>query len=345
MDMDINSGHSAQNIGVRQINIEVLRVVAMFLIVMGHYLYHLKKSQSFSPTSELFSYVFLQVVYVFTSIGVNLFVLITGYFLINRLEFRLRGMIRVSLTTIFYSLAIYILFCLFGSQCYSSTLLLHCFEPIPIHQYWFVAKYLGLILVAPFLSMMASCLERKEYLRMLAILFVLFFEWPYGEIFGNGMSLCWFCFLYLVGGYIRRYGLGRWVESHLVTIILIVAVGIFSLHVGSNIVGYIKTGTPFLLKYDANNSFTFFLALPVFAWFARRPMNGQLPTRISRIAPYTFGVYLLHEHSLMRGLLWDNIAPQVFPALPLFLHVLVLSIIVFMSAVIVDWILKAIIRI
>ena len=238
--------------------------------------------------------------------------------------------------TIFYSLAIYLGFCYFGAEPFSLKRLMVCLEPIPTHQYWFVAKYIGLLLVAPFLSKLASGLEKKDYIRMLIILFVLFFKWPYGEMFGGGMSLSWFCFLFLVGGYVRKYGLGVWVESHLVAIIIVVSFGIFALHAGACYWDCLKNGAPFDLRLFSNNSFTFLLALPLFVWFVRRPMNGSFASLVSRVAPYTFGVYLVHAPALMSEQIWGNIAPSVFPSLPLYLHVIIASLVVFIGAVLVD---------
>ena len=338
--MDTKTGKITSTSFGRQTNIELLRVVAMLLIVTGHYLYHLKTTEpplSFSPASipELTNFCLLQLLYVFTSTGVNLFVLITGYFLAERTDFRLRGMIRVSITTIFYAVVIYLLFCLFGKTVFSTSEFIRNLEPVPVHQYWFVAKYLGLLLVAPFLAMLVSQLDKHRYRLLLAILFLLLFEWPYGELFGGGMSLTWFCFLFLVGGYLHRYGLPLhrdWLA------VIIVALLIFALHTVTDVLTYLKSGAPFVLKYDANNSVTFFLALLVFVCFARRQFSGRLWRRVALIAPYTFGVYLFHEYSLMRIFLWEETAPLILPRLPLFIHVLVISVLVFLCGIIIDYI-------
>ncbi len=327
----------------RQSNVEVLRVMAMFFIVLGHYFYHYIKTNgalsSFDAgsMSAMTDYSLMELMIVFTSTGVNLFVLITGYFLIGRISFRLKGMVKVGITTIFYAAGIYLLFCVLQAHDFSLREFLYNLSPIPLHQYWFVAKYLGLLLVAPFLSRMVSGLEKKEYQRLLLILFVLFFEWPFGEMFGGGMSLSWFCFLYLFGGYIRRFGMFRWIEQHPLTAIFAIAVVIFSMHTATNVLAYMKNGAPFVLKYDANHSVTFFLSAAIFVYFVRKPMEGRLAKGISLMAPYTFAVYLIHEHSLMRGLIWNQIAPNVFPEMPLWLYGLVLCSAIFLCAVIIDF--------
>ena len=74
----------------RQPGIEVLRMLAMYLIVLGHYLYnYVKTSEAFSTfdvaqPAQALSYALTETTIVFTSMGVDLFVLITGFFLVEK---------------------------------------------------------------------------------------------------------------------------------------------------------------------------------------------------------------------------------------------------------------------
>ena len=326
----------------RQPGIEVLRMLAMYLIVLGHYLYNYVKTGEALSTfdvaqpAQAISYALTETMIVFTSTGVDLFVLITGFFLVSRPVFRIKGMLSVALTTIFYAVGVFVLFCLTGRHGFALKELLLNLSPIPVHQYWFVAKYLGLMLVAPFLSLLALQLSRKGYQLLLLVLFVLFFEWPFGELFGGGMSLNWFCFLFLVGGYLSRHGIPSWLSAHTGWGIVAVAAAIFALHTATNLLAWQKTGAPFVLKYDGNHSFTFFLALFIFVLFVRNPLQGRTVEGLARLAPYTFGVYLLHEHYLLKDVLWQHIAPAFLPTLPLFLHGILLSLLVFCAALFID---------
>lgn len=326
----------------RQSDIEVLRMLAMYLIVLGHYLYNYVKTSAALSTFDMahpiqiFSYTLNEGMIIFTSTGVDLFVLITGFFLVSRPVFRIKGMFSVSFTTIFYAVGVFVLFCLTGHYGFTFKELLLNLSPIPIHQYWFVAKYVGLMLVAPFLSLLVYHLSKKGYRLLLFVLFILFFEWPFGEIFGGGMSLNWFCFLFLTGGYLSRHGIPSWLSSHTGWSIVAVAAAVFALHTASNLLAWLKTGAPFILKYDSNHSFTFFLALLIFVLFVTNPLQGHIMNGLARLAPYTFGVYLLHEHYLLKNVLWHHIACTFLPSLPLFLHGILLSLIIFCSALFID---------
>ena len=92
----------------RSINFEVLRVLAMFFIVTQHYVYWgLKPSEwyHFMPMNssfDIFNYISMEALYIISVIGVDCFVMITGYFLIDRLSFRWKGMMNVWLQTFVY---------------------------------------------------------------------------------------------------------------------------------------------------------------------------------------------------------------------------------------------------
>lgn len=92
----------------RYSNFEVLRVLAMLLIVIQHYIlcglkpsewYH---SMPMNNSLDIFNYLSMEAIYIISVIGVDCFVMITGYFLIDRLSFRWKGMMNVWLQTFLY---------------------------------------------------------------------------------------------------------------------------------------------------------------------------------------------------------------------------------------------------
>ena len=63
----------------RKTNIELLRIIAMILIISFHYVY--KSNFTFEELS-VNSFI-VKVFYMFGELGVNLFILITGYFMVT----------------------------------------------------------------------------------------------------------------------------------------------------------------------------------------------------------------------------------------------------------------------
>ena len=99
----------------RNNNFDVLRVLALFLIVIQHYIlcglkpsevYHYMPMESFG---DILNYISMEALYILSVVGVDCFVMITGYFLINRLSFRWKGMMRIWIQTFVYGIAVSLL--------------------------------------------------------------------------------------------------------------------------------------------------------------------------------------------------------------------------------------------
>ena len=87
----------------RSSNLELLRIISMFLIVMHHYAVHggfqlLEKDLSLNK-------IIIQILSGGGQLGVNLFILISGYFLIDS-EFKINKLLKLIFETFFYSVII-----------------------------------------------------------------------------------------------------------------------------------------------------------------------------------------------------------------------------------------------
>lgn len=324
----------------RQTHIEFFRVFTMFMIVMSHFIYHgVRVNPAFNTfsihsVSAMVDYTFLQLFSLFTSTGVNCFILISGYFLIEKTEMR-RSLFKIWFQTIFYSLTFFCIF--YEPETFSLKTFLDNFSPFPMTKYWFVSQYIGLALLAPFLSRLAQNLNQRQMLYLLGIMFILFFDIPFEDTFATGMSLNWFIFLFFTGGYIRRYGLPTFIDKHISKWLTGAVIVCFLIHFTSNYFHYLSSGAPFTIKSTGNNNLTFFVSVFLFAFFIKNKQPNSLLTRISKLAPYTFGIYLCHEYSDMRTLLWSNLLPE-YCFKPLFLFGIVYSLAVFGTCAVIDFI-------
>ena len=192
---------------------EALRLLAMFFIVALHTSTHGMDLFNHPPVFHLSdgvecaNYFLLQAWVNICSVGVNVYVLITGYFLIRSSRFQWEKMGKVWLQTFLFSVAIpacLILTDAVGTEEWKMGYLLPLWSDV----YWFVTRYVALLALAPFLSRLAAQLTRRDYLILLAVLAVLnfkFFGVPYGEIFSGNKSLFWFISLFFFGGYLRQH--------------------------------------------------------------------------------------------------------------------------------------------
>lgn len=326
----------------RLTHIEFFRVITMFMIVAGHLIFHgirlNPKFNTFSISSpwDMVDYTLLQLLSLFTSTGVNCFILISGYFLIEKNEMR-KSLFKIWFQTAFYSLVLGAIFWHLGKFPYSIKQFLDDISPLPTSKYWFVTQYIGLALIAPFLSRLAQNLNQRQMLFLLGILFILFFNIPFGKNFTTGMSLNWFVFLFFVGGYIRKYGMPDIIHRHITKWLLLSVLVFFLIHFTSNYLRYLSSGADFTIKSTANNDLTFFVSVFLFVFFVNKTWKNIWFIRISKLAPYTFGIYLCHEHPAMRTFLWSDTLPTYFFS-PLIVTTLTYSLILFLLCAGIDFI-------
>ena len=209
----------------RQVNFELLRIVAMLMIITLHYLdkggilptwiQEVERPLGGLASGPELMAMFLEA---FCLPAVNVFVLLTGYFSCHNTRsftsFRRIG--GLWFTVIFYSAAIALLALASGLTAADDISVYFVTEtlfPVLTNRYWFATSYLLLMLFAPFLRRGMEQLSGKEYGILLAALLgyfslaktiVFFYRFPLDS---GGYDVLWFMVLYLLGGYIARFGL------------------------------------------------------------------------------------------------------------------------------------------
>lgn len=183
----------------RKSNIELLRIIAMGMIVIYHIFIH-----GIAPT-EILPQTILSILYIPVIFGVNIFVIISGYFGI-RLSWK-------SFLSLMWIIAFYKLFHL----C-CDTFFLNIEHPIyewilkPFCGFvsgggWFIDIYVLLMLISPLLNKLLFTLNRHDYWAGLGIL--LLFDIGYGFFLNrhfnaSGYSLLHFILLYYIGNLLQK---------------------------------------------------------------------------------------------------------------------------------------------
>jgi surface polysaccharide O-acyltransferase-like enzyme len=295
----------------REPNFEVMRTIAMFFIVVYHCLTHgVGDVYGFSvcnPTT-LSNLVFSDFLLVFSSIAVNLYVMVSGYFLVD-LNFKMSRMLRTWTYACFYSIAIALLFMSLQIEPFSIVALGKSFFPISTDAYWFVTQYIGLLILSPFLSLLVKQLSYKQYFLLLIggafICLALIPDFPLAKRFhvAHGNSVWSFAYLFLVAGFIKHY-LKRIPMAWLMTAALFVTL----LAMGCEIFFGYQNDSIHLFWFNYNG-LPFVLSVIVFIIIRQMQMaESGIWKILVKFAPYTFGVYLIHDHLMMRGWLWDTVS-------------------------------------
>lgn len=183
----------------RTSNFEALRILAILLILFMHVYSQVPKAEMNS--SNLF---LGQLINAIGNIGVSCFVLISGYF---GLKFKARRFVQLILLTTFYALIVYVTNNGFTLQ----VDILNALLVVPLYKNWFIACYLILILIAPFINDYTENAEKGKIEKLLAIQFLAFsilptlFNTPFYTILtGGGKCLVYLIFIYMVGRYLRQ---------------------------------------------------------------------------------------------------------------------------------------------
>lgn len=279
---------------LRDINLELLRILCMLFIVMGH----VGGRAGYDLPVVLMPH------------HVNCFILISGYFLITA-KFKFERVLRTAIETIFYSFGITLILYLCGKATnYDLIKSVIPFGPT-VFNYWFVTKYLALLLLSPFIQKSVSNITKQQYqvllLTMVFLSSTLFIFFPLGELFGNGFSLIWMVTLFLTSGYLRLYPLKISRLFSFIGMCLSLVVYNLCAHYFSDVV-----------RLHYNSLITYCLAIFTFLWFKDWQLSNTswFAKVVMFVAPHVFAVYLIHEQGLLRTkymVEWFNMFVGVMP--------------------------------
>lgn len=188
---------------VRQSNFELMRIVSMLFIVIWHIILHGGINNCTGTLKLVIDFIFL-----FSIVHVNSFVLLTGYFQCEK-TFSLKKFFIIFKTAWFYKAVIAIIISCFGLYSFSKVGLLKELLPLDFWNYWFVICYLALYLLSPWINKLISVMDKKEYKRLLLVMFLLFAIIPFVTdqvvLQNNGFTVIQFVFMYFLGGYLKKY--------------------------------------------------------------------------------------------------------------------------------------------
>ena len=314
----------------RQSNFELLRIIAMFMVLALHANFFAigrpdAEAFSVSPLSAT-ARTFFEILSI---VSVNVFVMISGWFGIKP---SIRGVGNFIFQCLFFLVGIYVVALLLGVAHPSAKDIASCLT-VGSGFNWFIRAYLGLIIVAPVLNtFLESCSKRQ--LECVLVSFYIF-QTVYGFI-GNANFICdgystfSFIGLYLLSRYIRLYGMSIFKLGGVIYFVSVCCNALlFYMLVQLDITRFN------VIAYS--NPFVVMGATGLVMWVAQLKM--QYSYWINFIAASSFAVYLFHTNfivieSLYRPLMVSLYAK--FDGLACILVMFVVLWVVFMLAVLLD---------
>ena len=200
----------------RDSNLELYRIIVMLAIVVHHYVVNSGLMSSVNEDGWTTRSVFYLSFGMWGKIGINCFVLITGYYMCNS-QITLRKFLKLLLQVEFYNIVIYAIFVLMGYEQFSIKEAIKGLWLVHSVSGGFIECFLLFYLIIPFMNILIKGMNRKMHLLLVSyLLFIYSFLASMPMITVDSNYMVWFCVLYFLASYIRLYQ-PRWIRylSHL----------------------------------------------------------------------------------------------------------------------------------
>lgn len=204
----------------RNSNIELLRIIAMLGVILLHY-NNTTIGGAFNHAT-LFtanSYILYLLECIFIPV-VNLYILISGYYMYTQTEVNILKPIKLIFQVILFKQSSYLIFIMIGKASFSFKEFR--LNLLPVN--YFVIFYIALYLLSPFINAYLRLLTEKSFTALVLLLVILFSVWPtlvdiLSVLLNNnltglstisihgsqyGYTIVNFILMYIIGAYIRQ---------------------------------------------------------------------------------------------------------------------------------------------
>lgn len=193
----------------RNTNIDYLRLLAIFLIMMHHtYLWMQPNYAKYNV--DLVTQLISVALGSWGKIGVDIFMLISGYFLFSK-GYKWTRAVNFVARTYVIAVLIGILGILFANQSKSSALLLAISPIFPLEGtgWWYVTGYAVVLVAFPAVNRVFATVNQKTIKNSLVIIFLLMSVLPFlnlsTQLPGEKTSAVWMLYVYAIGAYIGKF--------------------------------------------------------------------------------------------------------------------------------------------
>ncbi len=277
----------------------------MLLIVACHYVVNSEFSAWYDFNHITGNMIFLQLFGFAGKIGINCFVLITGYFMIKS-QFKFKKLLKLYLEMKFYRWILYIIFVISGYESFSiKGMVKPIFNIAYGVELGFTETFVFLYMLIPFINTMLLNLNRKLHLILIWILVFLYTVISTFLFHNTYNNLGWMITTYIIATYVKIYP-SKWFENKKLYIWGIgVSVGLSWLSI--LVVDFVGSKVEFTNFYHMIvNEHKFLALLCSFSLFMLfKNIKIKQNKAINTIAASTVGVLLIHANSdAMRKFLW-----------------------------------------
>ncbi|MEG2053546.1 MAG: acyltransferase [Oscillospiraceae bacterium] len=313
--MGIKNCENIAQCNERNIGIELLRIVAMLMVVILHILgtggivnY---SCETISLNGEI-----AWLLRIASFGAVNLYALTTGYVCVKA-KHRLSRILELWAQVAFYSVLFTGIAFLIPQSSTGTKELVKSFLPVMTGQYWYFSAYFCLFLFIPFLNILISNLSKQQHKKLIFICFCAFCGISFIGLSMNfdafmvngGYSFIWLAVLYVVGAYLKlyqqdfnKYNKNRYLLIYLACICLTWLSKV--LIATMEMILFNETKRP-LMFVSYISPLIVLGAIALFVFFSQLNFDHG-KSLILHLASVSFGVYLISEQANFRELIIKN---------------------------------------
>lgn len=300
-------------------NFELLRIVAMFMIVSCHLISHGVQQRSLSVAYEtyhagtLVNRIFSSFLLPGGDVGVAIFFMITGYFQINKDYPNLKKMFLQCCYYGWFTIVLLLLAKLLGfvSELNVSdyrSLIINTFFPLSNGIWWFATAYIFVMIASPMINRIAkeiNLIQKKRFVVALIALWIILMVVPSASGTRYGTLYRGF-FFYIIGAIIRLKSnyIGKKRNGRRICMLFYLLAWIATAWINFAVQEY-NLLYPGLLSLFGYSVVVLICALFLFMFFEQIKMKYN--PIVNQIASTTFGIYLIHDSLVGRNLIWGDI--------------------------------------
>lgn len=295
---------------MRDSGIELLKVIAVVLIVISHVVLTLTTENEYIPYNDYLldcthattngTVLLLAVIRHFGALGNWIFFVASAWFLLDSTKASGKKIMEMLLDIWVISVLFLGITLLLRGEV-SGKLFLFSLLPTTFENNWYLTCYLLFYPLHPYLNRLIAAMTQKEHLKMISVLTVLYigFNFIKGRFFFPNMLLLWSS-VYLILAYIKRYCIGVYSSAKVNGILLLCgAAGAVGIVLLTDLLGLkLAALSDQLLRWVSN--FNPFLILIAIAAFGLARNNHFKNKNVNHIAKCAMLIYIIHENILLR---------------------------------------------
>ena len=290
---------------VRQSNFELLRIVAIFLVIVSHFNLYAFSSVKVPDLSSFNGTFFIMTIFSTGAIGNLIFMILTGFF-VSQKSINYKRIIGLLLEMIFYSFAFLAVTIIIGKHNITESELRSSLLPFPFGN-WFVVYYIIFMMFAPFLNKLIAHLSKREHFSLVIVSIIALSVMPIFVSVPSVSSFAMFFVGYILGSYIRKHVKTEFsLKFLLVSLFTLITAVIILTGIRYNEV-IAKMAVPTIAqvgRFIINNNSVFVVLIALIVFLIFRRIKIKQSRLINVVGGSVLGVYLIHENIFGRGLIW-----------------------------------------